>query len=813
MTLLGPFYSQLYESESPKDNSEMLNFFAEQNIPNISTEDKNNLEIPISIAEIIKAITLMNSGKSPRPDGFCVEFFKKFSKQLAPLLLGMFNESLQQGTLPPTLRQAAISLIHKKGKDPDKFSSYRPVSLLNVDVKILAKVLASRLETVLPTFMSEDQTGFIKNRHSFTNVPRLLNIVFSPSSTTAPEGVISLDAEKAFDRVEWKYLFFSLHKFSFGEHFITWVPLLYTSPQACVCTSAIRSTFFPLTRGTRQGWPLSPLLFAIAIEPLSIVLKTNRSISGIRRGGAEHKVSLYADDLLLYVSNPKTAISHILDTLKIFGTFSEYKFNIGKSDFFPINELAGDIVQSDLPFTLSLTTFKYLGVNVSRKISLLFDNNFSVLNAKVKEDLQKCNSLQITLAGRIQSIKMNIVPRYLYLFQCLSLFLPRSFFRSIDSLFSSFIWSKKSPRLQKLLLQRNKAAGSLGLPNLQLYYWAANLQNIVHWAFYPKTQWCQLESHSCHFSSLKVLVCHVERFKPKRYTDNPIVISTLKIWQQIKQYFGWNTLPLNTPICNNDLFKPAKIDARFSRWEKQGLSTIADLYSGGTFSSFAHLCSAFNLQQSDHFRYFQIRHFLKSNTPSFPDAPPSSGIDNLLLVTTMARRHISFLYDLLTPDAPPALQRIKSEWETELGVVIPDDWWNEALEGIKSCSTCARFQLIQFKIVHRAHYSKSRLAKIYPNLTDTCDRCLQATCNLTHMFWSCPRLGEYWRSYFRVISVILEQVIDPSPQTAIFGIPEAGVRMSVKQTNVISFTSLLARRRILLLWKKIAASITHFMAV
>lgn len=157
-----------------------------------------------------------------------------------------------------------------------------PVSLLNVDVKILSKVLAWRLETVLPTIISEDQTGFIKNHHSFTNVQRLLNIIFSPPSTTVPEGVISLDAEKAFDRVEWNYLFFSLQKFGFGECFIAWIRLLYTSPQACVCTNTIRSKFFPLIRGTRT---LSPLLFAIAIEPLSIALKANRLIPGIRRGG------------------------------------------------------------------------------------------------------------------------------------------------------------------------------------------------------------------------------------------------------------------------------------------------------------------------------------------------------------------------------------------------------------------------------------------------------------------------------------------------------------------------------------------------
>lgn len=234
----------------------------------------------------------------------------------------------------------------------------------------------------------------------------------------------------------------------------------------------------------------------------------------------EHKVSLYANDLLLYVSNPKIAISHILNTLKTFGKFSGYKLNIGKSDFFPINKLAEDKTQSDLPFTLSTTSFKYLGINVSRKLSQLFDNNFSVLNTKVKEDIQKCDRLQITLAGKIQSIKMNIVPRYPYLFQCLPFFLPRSFFRNTDSVLSSFIWSNKPPRLQNPLLQRSRSAGGLGLPYLQLYYWSANFQKIVYWAFYPKTQWCQLESHSCHFSSLKALVCHVNRLKPKQYTDN-----------------------------------------------------------------------------------------------------------------------------------------------------------------------------------------------------------------------------------------------------------------------------------------------------
>lgn len=249
------------------------------------------------MAEIIKTITLTNNGKSP-PDGFCVEFVTKFSKQVGPLLLEMFNESLQQGTLRRTHRQAAISLIHKKRKDLDKCSSYSPVSLLNVDVKILAKVLACRLEPVLPSFTSIDQTGFIKNCHSFTNVRRLLNIIFSPHSTTAPEGVISFDAKNALNCMEWKYLFFSLHKFGFGECFIAWVRLLYTSPQARLCTNAIRSTLFPLMQGTRKGCPLSS---SFSPQLLSLcLLRLRPSDSSQALGEEGQSIKCYCTQMTCY---------------------------------------------------------------------------------------------------------------------------------------------------------------------------------------------------------------------------------------------------------------------------------------------------------------------------------------------------------------------------------------------------------------------------------------------------------------------------------------------------------------------------------
>ena len=117
-----------------------------------------------------------------------------------------------------------------------------------------------------------------------------MNIIRPLPTSTSPEVVISLDAEKAFDRVELLYLLTALKKIGFGGRFSSWIRLLYTDPQASVCTGDTRSDYLPLSRGTRQGCPLSPLIFALAIEPLSIALRSSPLLQGIYSEGTEHRV-------------------------------------------------------------------------------------------------------------------------------------------------------------------------------------------------------------------------------------------------------------------------------------------------------------------------------------------------------------------------------------------------------------------------------------------------------------------------------------------------------------------------------------------
>lgn len=164
-------------------------------------------------------------------------------------------------------------------------------------------------------------------------------------------------------------------------------------------------------RGTRQGCPLSHLLFAITIEPLAIAMRNDSSILGIQRDQM-HKVSLFADDLLIFISDPLTRIPKFLTLLKDFGTFSGYKLNLHKSELIPINTSADECSLSSLPLKVLLKKLTYLGVVVTQQHNDLFKCNFLPLLGRTNVDLEHWSGLPLSLAGRINAVKINNLPKF-----------------------------------------------------------------------------------------------------------------------------------------------------------------------------------------------------------------------------------------------------------------------------------------------------------------------------------------------------------------------------------------------------------------
>ena len=280
----------------------------------------------------------MPNNKSPGMDGFPAEFYKHFWPTISPLFVKMVNEIKRTSSIPSQMNTALISVLLKPNKDSTLCSSYRPISLINTDLKIISKALSTKLEKVISNLIHPDQTGFIKGRQSSHNTRRLINLINFTKNSNRKTIILSLDAEKAFDKVNWDFLFSTLHKFGFGTSFIHWIQILYSSPMASVITNDITSSSFTLSRGTRQGCPLSPLLFTIFIEPLATAIRQNDKITGILTHSIAHKISLYADDVLLFLQDPTSSIKETIKLINSFSHVSDYSVNWNKSTALPIDD-------------------------------------------------------------------------------------------------------------------------------------------------------------------------------------------------------------------------------------------------------------------------------------------------------------------------------------------------------------------------------------------------------------------------------------------------------------------------------------------
>lgn len=795
------FYTELYTSKCNIDSSVMANFLDECRLPKLSEDDLNTLNSDIHSSEIQKAITSLKSGKAPGPDGLPSELYKKFNDMLMPFLHRMYTQAQLDNILPSTLTEATITVIHKKGKDALHVGSYRPISLLNIDGKIYAKILANRLNPLMSSMIHSDQTGFIPGRSSASNLRRLFNILYTKRITHDDLVILTLDAEKAFDQIEWEYLFEVLMRFNLGTRFVNWIRLLYTNPTAQVRTNQSLSTSFRLFRGTRQGCPLSALIFALAIEPLAQNIRSDPQIHGYQTKSTLSKISLYADDILLYITKPKHSIPIILNKINVFGTFSGYRINWTKSVLMPVHS-APQTTFMHFPFKISSDKFTYLGIEVTKQFSSLVQANFQPLLDQFKKKVQFWNTLPISLLGRVNAVKMIFLPQILYLFQNIPVFLTKSFFKKIDSIMLPFLWNYKTPRIGKKHLHKPKTSGGLSLPNFIMYYWACAFKSLN---FYNKIldstpTWLLIEQEDCHPYSPAAIVLSPIPLNKSLYGYNPIIHNSIRIWKQVKSHFAFKSISISLPIVKNPSFTPSTLDFMFSDWDRKGIHCIRDLYIQGTFASFIQLQKKFKLPGNNFFRYLQIRDYVRKHLMNF-ETEPQCTIEECLNVSPHENKFISRIYNTLLLAASPPTNKYKEGWEKDMGFPIPDNIWEDSLEYIHTCSNNARHCLIQFKIIHRLHYSKAKMHTIFPNVSPTCDKCQSSDATLLHGFVSCPKIATYWYDVFNTMSKILDTTLIPDPLLIILGTSELFKDLTTTQQQFLSYCIITAKKLILLTWK------------
>ncbi|CAM2115704.1 unnamed protein product [Caretta caretta] len=245
----------------------------------------------------------MPTNKSPGMDGLTVEFYRAFWDILGPDLVIVWAESLQSGVLPLSCRRAVLALLPKKG-DLRDLRNWRPVSLLSTDYKIVAKAISLRLGSVMADVVHPDQTYTVPGRSIFDNLFLVRDLLELGRRDGLSFALLSLDQEKAFDRVDHGYLLSTLQAFGFGPQFVSFLRVLYASAECLVRLNWTLTEPVSFGRGVRQGCPLSGQLYALAIEPFLCLLRRRMTGLVLREPELRLVLSAYADDVLLVVQDP-----------------------------------------------------------------------------------------------------------------------------------------------------------------------------------------------------------------------------------------------------------------------------------------------------------------------------------------------------------------------------------------------------------------------------------------------------------------------------------------------------------------------------
>lgn len=323
--------------------------------PRLSCRQKNKMGRQIRVSKVRSAIKDIANGKASGLDGIPIEVWKHLLKirdieqskaecgeeyldtaNIAQILQRVLNDIVQHGVVPGSdFAEGWLCPLYKK-KDRAEIGNYRPITVLNTDYKILTKILTERISVVAPLLIHPDQAGFIKGRSIFDQT-ELIRLVMESTNDTRG-AIVCLDQEKAYDKIHHKWLWRTLDKLNFPSSYTTTIKHLYSDAKTAVILNGVVGRKYSITRGVRQGDPLSCILFDLAIESLATMLRES-SLKGLNFEGIDTKIlsNLFADDTTVFL-NKNDDFGELLSILERWCTASGAKFNIAKTVIIPLGE-------------------------------------------------------------------------------------------------------------------------------------------------------------------------------------------------------------------------------------------------------------------------------------------------------------------------------------------------------------------------------------------------------------------------------------------------------------------------------------------
>ena len=379
------------------------------------------------------------------------------------------------GELSPTQKRGVVKLLPKKGKNPAWVRNLRPITLLNVDLKILTRALAIRLKTVIQKMINKDQQAFVYGRYLGNSLLDLYAIAANAIDKDENILAISLDIEKAFDSVNWNFLNRLLRAYGFPEQYVQWIKIMQTGKELRIFNNGHSSSPVQVANGLAQGCSLSPLLFIICIEALARVIRGNEQIEGVsivnqELGRKEKKVGMVADDTMITIQANRESFMETVRVLKEFEKISGLKVNYEKSVICHLGR------NNETNFTLNTEcnfvwlqrghTFTYLGakLTVDPQGNIVGQGNFVFSKLDLDKILSSMRFASNSMLGKVLIIKTMLASRFVYRMSLLPT--PKNFLEEAEKYFRSILWSGNRPRIAVDTMQMDIQEGGFKALNV-----------------------------------------------------------------------------------------------------------------------------------------------------------------------------------------------------------------------------------------------------------------------------------------------------------------------------------------------------------
>ncbi|CAN0855442.1 LINE-1 retrotransposable element ORF2 protein [Linum grandiflorum] len=437
------YFEVLFQEHRTEEQTTVL-----QALPTIVPNSMNNqLTQRVTPAEIREAVFSLGPDQAPGPDGFQGHFYRKHWETIGDKISQEVMSFFATATMPHGWNNTHIVLIPKK-PNPQAMPEFRPISCCNFNYKIIAKILANRLKPCMPDLISEMQSAFIKGRAIQDNVMIVHETLhsFKIRKTGRREDMcIKLDMRKAYDLVDWSSLTRILHQYGFSGIWTAWITECITTVRFDVLLNGQETGRFAPSRGIRQGCPLSPFLFILLSNALSIMIDQQiaaSSLHGIKlsRYGPRLTHCLFADDTIIFGQATVQEASIITNTITSYGLLTGQEINREKSAIFfsrNVPMITQTNITNHFGFPAAQGPTKYLGVPTEWGRSKR--ETFAFLIDKIETQAQSWKCRFLSPAGKETLIKSVIQAIPAYLMSCF--LLPKSISNRMNALVRRFFWS------------------------------------------------------------------------------------------------------------------------------------------------------------------------------------------------------------------------------------------------------------------------------------------------------------------------------------------------------------------------------------